>query len=136
MADAATTAVGKLDGRDPNQPNYPPEPFTGVTLYQEWAFGRNWVNRPHGADSDVDPAFGAEWWSPSEVDHDTVKAEIMTKKYHGCTVLHMLAAVFAVQVEGHDPADVRKALGLPDTPLPLSTPGNPTNPNAPAGTNT
>lgn len=123
MADAAATALGKMDGRDPNQPNYPPLPWVGVTHYQEWAFGQNWVNRPEGSDAGGSPAFGAEWWSPSDIDHNTVQAEILTKKYHGQTFLHMLAAVFAVQVEGHDPADVRAALGLPETPLPLTQAG-------------
>jgi hypothetical protein len=119
MADAPTNAIGKLDGRNPDQPNYPPLGWVGVTQYQEWAFGQDWVNRPQGADSGS-PAFGAQWWSPSALDHNTVMAEISTKKYHGQTFLHMLAAVFAVTVEGQDPAAVRAALGLPDAPLPLT----------------
>lgn len=124
MADAAATAIGKLDGRDPNQPNYPPLGWVGVTAYQEWSFGKDWVNRPQGADSGS-PAFGAQWWSPSDIDHNTVMAEISTKKYHGQTFLHMIAALFAVTVEGHSPADVRAALGLPEAPLPLTQAGPP-----------
>lgn len=123
MATPEQEAIGKLDGRDPNQPGYPPLDWVGVTQYQEWAFGRNWVNRPKGADADANPAFGALWWSTSQIDHTTTMAEILTKKYHGCTVLHMIAALFAVRIEGHDPADVRKALGLPETPLPLDETG-------------
>lgn len=119
MSDAASNAIGKLDGRDPDQPTYPPLPWVGVTQYQEWAFGKDWVNRPQGADSGS-PAFGAQWWSPSTIDHTTVMSEISTKKYHGQTFLHMLAAVFAVTVEGHDPAAVRAALGLPDIPMSLT----------------
>lgn len=120
MADAATEALGKMDGRDPNQPNYPPQQWTGVTCYQEWAFGRKLANRPKGADNDG-PA-GSIWWTPSDVDHNTVVAEILTKKYHGQTVMHMISALFAVLVEGHAPADVRAELGLPDTPLALNEP--------------
>lgn len=121
MATPEQEAIAKLDGVDADTGLA--EQFTGVTHYQEWAFGQNWVNRPKGADGDADPAFGAQWWSPSHLDHTTVEAEISTKKYHGCTLLHMIAAVFAVQVEGHDPADVRAALGLPEVPLPLDQPG-------------
>lgn len=121
MATPEQQAIAKLDGVDADSGLA--LPFTGNTHYQEWAFGQNWVNRPAGADNNAAPAFGAEWWSPSMIDHVTILGEILTKKYHGCTVLHMLAAVFAVQVEGHNPADVRAALGLPDVPLPLSQPG-------------
>lgn len=124
MADAAAEAIGKLDGRNPDAPNYPPLNWVGVTQYQEWALSHDWVNRPEGADSGS-PSFGAQWWSPSMVDHNTVLAEILTKKYHGQTVLHMIAALFAVQVEGADPAVVRKALGLPEAPLDPTTPGAP-----------
>jgi len=128
MADAAANAIGKLDGRDPDGVNYPPLNWVGVTQYQEWAFGRDWVNRPAGADNNAAPGFGAQWWSPSMIDHNTVMAEILTKKYHGQTLLHMISALFAVQVEGHDPADVRAALGLPETLLPLTQPGPPSAP--------
>lgn len=117
MADAAAEALGKMDGRDPNQPNYPPYQWTGVTHYQEWALGLKLANRPQGGDNGA-PG-GSIWWSPSDVDHNTVTSEILTKKYHGQTIMHMLAGLFAVFVEGHDPADVRAALGLPDVPLGL-----------------
>lgn len=118
MADAASEALGKLDGRDPNQPNYPPQLWTGVTHYQEWALGKPLVNRPKGADGDG--AAGNIWWTPSDVDHNTVTAEILTKKYHGQTIMHMVAGLFAVLVEGHDSADVKAALGLPDESIPVT----------------
>lgn len=110
MATAEQWANGKLDGRNPDLPNYPPEQHVGVTHYQEWDFGRNWVNRPAGADPGKKP--GELWWSPSKVDNITVMAEILTKKYHGQTVLHMISALFAVLIENRDPVEVRKELGL------------------------
>jgi hypothetical protein len=130
MADATAEALGKLDGRNPNQPNYPPNPWCDVTMYQEWAFGHNWIQRHAGADAGKAP--GQTWWTPSDVDHDTVLAEILTKKYHGCTLLHMTAALFAILVEGHKPEDVRNALGLPTTPLDLYTPSLEQKPPNPA----
>lgn len=118
MATPAEEAIAKLNGD--NADTGLALPWTGVTQYQEWALGKDWVNRPAGADNGADPANGHIWWSPSQLDHVTVLSEILTKKYHGCTVLHMLTGLFAVLVEGHDAADVRKALGLPDTPKPLT----------------
>jgi hypothetical protein len=112
MATPDQIAIGKLDGRNPDAPNYPPVGWVGVTHYQEWDFGQNHVNRPQGADNGANPAGGAQWWSPSKIDNITVLAEILTKKYHGQTVLHMIAALFAVLIEGEDPAEVRKKLGL------------------------
>ena len=121
MADAAAEAIGKLDGRDPNAPNYPPLNWVGVTMYQPWDLGQDWVNRPAGADNNAPPANGAQWWSSSMVDHNTVLAEILTKKFRGeYTVLHMISALFAVQVLGEDPADVRAALGVADNTAPLA----------------
>jgi hypothetical protein len=117
MADAATTAVAKLDGRDPDAPNYPPLSYTGVTAYQEWAAGHSWVNRPNGSDPGKTP--GEEWWSTSDVDHTTWLAEVMTKKYHGQTAFQMLVGLFAVMVEGQDPKTVAKKLGLPAKAIPV-----------------
>lgn len=124
MATPAETAIGKLDGRNPNAAGYPPLDWVGVTQYQEWAFGQDWVNRPEGVDpgDGHSPEFGGRWWSPSDLDHDTVMAEILTKKYHGCTIFQMVAALFAVRIEGHNAPDVRDALGLPNIPLPLDEP--------------
>jgi hypothetical protein len=110
MATPDREAIGKLDGRDPNTPNYIPLNWTGVTLYQEWDFGKNWVNRPEGADPGQVP--GGLWWTPSQIDHTTAMAEILTKKYHGQTVLHMIAGLFAVLIEGRDPKDVAKELDV------------------------
>lgn len=110
MANAEEVAIAKLDGRDPESPNYIALQWTGVTLYQEWDFGKNWVNRPAGADPGKIP--GESWWSTSELDKVTVLAEILAKKYHGFTVLHMLSALFAVEIEGRPVTEVRKALGI------------------------
>lgn len=112
MATPAQDAIGKLDGRNPDLPNYPPLNWVGVTQYQEWDFGKNWVNRPQGADNGVSPANGAQWWSPSQIDHVTVMAEILTKKYHGCTVLHMISALFAHLIEGREVSELRSLLGV------------------------
>lgn len=119
MADAATEAVGKQDGRNPDQPNYPPNSWCGVTAYGEWAFGHPITTRPQGADPGKTP--GEEWWSVSDCDHNTVTAEVVARKYHGQTLFAMTAAVFAVLVEGQNPSDVAKALGLPATPIGLTT---------------
>lgn len=108
MADPDRVAVGKLDGRDPDSPNYVPFPYVGVTHYQEWDFGKNWVNRPAGADQGQQP--GGLWWSSSKIDNITVLAEILTKKYHGQTVLHMLSALFAVLIENRDPKEIADLL--------------------------
>ncbi|OBY33417.1 hypothetical protein [Mycolicibacter kumamotonensis] len=116
MADAAATAIGKLDGRDPDQPNYPPLNWVGVSHYREVALGQSTVVRPEGADPGKLP--GGLWWTPSTIDHVTVTAEILTSRYHHQTVFDMIGGLFAVLVEGHDPADVRAALNVADPPLP------------------
>jgi hypothetical protein len=113
MATPDDEVRGQLDGRDPNQPNYPPLPWSGVTMYQDWDLGHPWVNRHAGADPNHQP--GEVWWSPSRLDQLTVLAEILTKKYHGQTVLHMLSGLFAVLVEGKPADEVRKALGINET---------------------
>lgn len=112
MADAASTAIGKLDGRDPDQPNYPPLNWVGVSHYREVELGQSTVVRPEGADPDKLP--GGLWWTPSTIDHVTVLAEIYTSRYHGQTGWDMLCGLFAVMVEGKDPVDVRAALKIPE----------------------
>jgi hypothetical protein len=101
---------GQLDGRDPGLPNYPALRWAGVSMYREWDLGQPWVHRPAGADPGKLP--GELWWSPSRLDQITVMSEIMTKKYHGQTVLHMLSALFAVLIEDRSVEEVRKELGL------------------------
>lgn len=110
MASPEQEAIGKLDGRDPNQPNYPPLKYRGVSLYREVELGQSTVVRPEGADPGKSP--GELWWTTSTLDEVTVLAEIFTNKYHGQTGWDMLCGLFAVLVEGKDPADVRKSLGL------------------------
>lgn len=112
MADAASTAIGKLDGRNPDAPDYPPLDWVGVSHYRDVELGESTVVRPAGADPGKKP--GELWWTPSAIDHITVLAEILTSRYKGQTTWDMLAGLFAVQVLGEDPADVRKGLGITD----------------------
>lgn len=109
MADAPTTALGKLDGRDPDA-NYAALPYTGVSLYKDLELGASHVTRPAGADPGREP--GQQWWTTSHLDKVTVLAEILTMRYHGQTLADQINALFAVLVEGADPADVRSKLGL------------------------
>lgn len=101
---------GQLDGRDPGKPNYPPLPWSNVSLYREWDFGQPLANRTAGADNGRKP--GETWSTPSRLDQVTVLAEILTKRYKGQTVMHMITALFAVLVEGRPVEEVRKSLGL------------------------
>lgn len=110
MANAEQTANGKLDGRDPDSPNYIPLPWTGVSLYRDVALGESGVTRPAGADPGKKP--GEQWWTTSHLDKTTALAEILTLKYHGQTLFDMVSALFAIQVEGKSPEEVRKALGI------------------------
>ena len=111
MATPDREIMGRLDGRDPDSPNYLPRDWTGVTLYGPWDFGMNLSTRRSGADAGKQP--GDLWWTPSDLDHTTVLAEILTKRFRGkYTVMHMLSALFCVDVLGEDPDDVRKLLGL------------------------
>jgi len=110
MASAEDEVKGQLDGRDPNAPNYPPLSWRGVSLYHEVELGQNTVVRPAGADPGKLP--GDLWWTTSTLDQITVLSEIYTNKYHGQTGWDMLCGLFAVLVEGKDPAEVRKSLGM------------------------
>ena len=112
MATPEQIALGKLDGRNPDAPNYPPLNWVGVSHYREVALGQSTVVRPEGADPGKKP--GELWWTPSTIDHVTVLAEILTNRYHGQTAWDMLTGLFAVLVEGKDPATVRAALHLPE----------------------
>lgn len=110
MANPEDEVRGQLDGRDPNAPNYPPLNWRGVSLYRDVELGQNTVVRPQGADPGKLP--GDLWWTTSTLDEVTVLAEIYTNKYHGQTGWDMLCGLFAVLVEGKDPAEVRKSLGM------------------------
>ncbi|QGJ90076.1 hypothetical protein HWC80_gp035 [Mycobacterium phage Indlulamithi] len=110
MASPEQEIQGKLDGRDPNTPNYLALPYRGVSLYRSVELGQSTVVRPAGADPGKKP--GELWWTTSTLDEVTVMAEILTNKYHGQTIWNMITGLFAVVVEGKSPEDVRKALSL------------------------
>ena len=117
MATPEQWAIGKLDGRNPDLPNYPPEPWTNVDLYAAWDFGEDWVDREAGSNPGKKP--GETWSTPSQIDQGTALAEILTKKYCDkdrtpdvqVTVLHMISAIYAVLIEGREVDEVRNRLG-------------------------
>lgn len=112
MATPEQIAIGKLDGRDPDTPNYVPLDWAGVSLNRPFELGDNLVTRPAGADPGKRP--GEQWWSTSTLDHATVVAENTAGRYRRQPLIMMVAALFAHLIEELPAAEIRAKLGLPE----------------------
>jgi hypothetical protein len=98
MADPVTTAIAKLDGRDPDKVGYPTLPWRLTQLYRPVEDSDYKPVRKEGG-SDPHNTPGQPWNTPSVLDEITAVAEIFTVTYDGKTLGGILIELYKKLVE-------------------------------------